>query len=198
MILLIDNYDSFTFNLYQYLGELGRDVTVFRNDEITLEEIHNLNPEQIVLSPGPGRPNQAGIIIDLVKSFYDKIPILGVCLGFQAIGMAFGGTIIRAPDIYHGKATRINHVGTGMFQGLSQQIEVGRYHSLIIEKESLPDSFAITAWTEDNLIMGIRHRQYLMEGIQFHPESILTKCGKQMLNNFLAQNQQQQQSSTTS
>ncbi len=185
MILLVDSYDSFTFNLYQYLGELGADIEVHRNDKITLDEIACLNPEKIVLSPGPGRPHQAGILIELVGSFAAKIPILGICLGFQAIGEAFGGKVIHAPELFHGKTSPIRHIGEGIFAGLPQNIAVGRYHSLIIEKKSLPDCFRITSWTEDGLIMGIRHKEYPTEGIQFHPESILTREGKKMLEKFL-------------
>ncbi|MCP4756264.1 MAG: aminodeoxychorismate/anthranilate synthase component II [Proteobacteria bacterium] len=185
MILLIDNYDSFTFNLYQYLGELGEDIEVFRNDKITLEEIQTLQPEKIVLSPGPGRPDQAGIMIDLIGFFADTIPILGICLGFQAIGEAFGGKIVHAPELFHGKTSRIRHVGTGIFEGILQNIPVARYHSLILERSSLPDCFQITSWTEDDLIMGIRHKTLPVEGIQFHPESILTPEGKRMLARFL-------------
>ena len=185
MILLIDNYDSFTFNLYQYLGELGEKIEVYRNDKITIREISNLKPERIVLSPGPGRPAQAGIMPDIIKAFYDSVPILGICLGFQGIGEAFGGNIIHAPELLHGKTSPISHINSGIFSGLPQKVEVGRYHSLILEKKSLPDCFHITAWTEDNLIMGISHKEYPVEGIQFHPESILTRDGKTMLRNFL-------------
>ncbi len=187
MILLIDNYDSFTFNLYQYLGELGEDLQVVRNDKITLEEITEMNPDHIVLSPGPGRPDQAGIMIDVIKSFHTKIPMLGICLGFQAMGQAFGGKIIHAPVLFHGKTSPIFHVGTGLFDGLQQKVDVGRYHSLILEKKSLPDCFQIDAWTEDDLIMGIHHREYPIFGIQFHPESVLTRDGKAILANFLNQ-----------
>jgi anthranilate synthase/aminodeoxychorismate synthase-like glutamine amidotransferase len=187
MILLLDNYDSFTFNLYQYLGELGAEIEVVRNDKISLEQIENLNPERIVLSPGPGRPDQAGIMIDLIKYFAGKIPVLGICLGFQGMGQAFGGRVIHAPSLFHGKTSKINHIANGMFEGIPQRIEVGRYHSLIVERQTLPKCFEITAWTDDALIMGIRHRDFPMEGIQFHPESVLTRDGKTMLKNFLQQ-----------
>ena len=187
MILLIDNYDSFTFNLYQYLGELGEEIQVIRNDKITLEEIAEMRPDQIVLSPGPGRPHQAGILPTLISRFAGEIPILGICLGFQGIGEVFGGKIIHAPVLFHGKTSTIQHIGTGLFAGLPQEIEVGRYHSLIVEKASLPACFEITAWTEDGLVMGIRHTNFPIEGIQFHPESVLTGDGKTMLNNFLQQ-----------
>ena len=187
MILLIDNYDSFTFNLYQYLGELGEEIRVIRNDKITLEEIAEMGPDQIVLSPGPGRPQQAGILPTLISRFGGQIPILGICLGFQGIGEVFGGKIIYAPVLFHGKTSVIQHLGTGLFAGLPQEIEVGRYHSLIVEKASLPACFEITAWTEDGLVMGIRHKNFPIEGIQFHPESVLTRDGKTMLNNFLQQ-----------
>jgi len=189
MILLIDNYDSFTFNLYQYLGELGEEIHVHRNDKISLDEIEELDPQIIVLSPGPGRPHQAGIILDLVKRFHTKIPILGICLGCQAIGEAFGGRIIYAPELFHGKTSWIRHARTGIYQNLPEKVEVGRYHSLIIERESLPDCLQVSAWTEDNLIMGVRHNEYPIEGIQFHPESILTPDGKKILEKFLNLNQ---------
>ncbi len=185
MILLLDNYDSFTFNLYQYLGELGAEIQVFRNDKINLTTIEKMAPSHIVLSPGPGRPREAGILINLVKTFANKIPILGICLGFQGIGEAFGGKVVHAPELFHGKTSKINHLGQGLYENLPQRIEVARYHSLIVERESLPDCFQITSWTDDNLIMGIRHTDYPVEGIQFHPESILTQNGKTMLKNFL-------------
>lgn len=185
MILLVDNYDSFTFNLYQYLGELGEEIQVFRNDKITLDEIEELNPQLIVLSPGPGRPHQAGILLNLINRFFTSIPILGICLGCQAIGEAFGGRIIYAPELFHGKTSLINHMGNGIYENLPKKVEVGRYHSLIIEKESLPECLQVSAWTDDDLIMGIRHQEYPVEGIQFHPESILTPDGKKMLEKFL-------------
>ena len=185
MILLVDNYDSFTFNLYQYLGELGEEIQVFRNDKITLVDIEGLDPQLIVLSPGPGRPHQAGIMLELINRFHTTIPILGICLGCQAIGEAFGGRIIYAPELFHGKTSQINHLGNGIYENLPQKVEVGRYHSLIIEKESLPECLYVSAWSDDDLIMGIRHQEYPVEGIQFHPESILTPDGKKMLEKFL-------------
>jgi anthranilate synthase/aminodeoxychorismate synthase-like glutamine amidotransferase len=185
MILLIDNYDSFTYNLLQYLGELGVDVLVRRNDAITLEEIDDLKPERIVISPGPCTPNEAGISVELIKAFAGEIPILGVCLGHQSIGAAFGGKVIRAPYVMHGKVSEIFHDGTGVFRGLPNPFIATRYHSLIIEKQSLPDVLHVTAWTDDGLIMGVRHKTLKVEGVQFHPESILTISGKDLLKNFL-------------
>jgi len=185
MLLMLDNYDSFTYNLVQYLGELGADIRVFRNDRITLEEIESLGPELIVISPGPGTPRDAGISIELVRRFAGKIPILGVCLGHQAIGEAFGGEIVRAGRLMHGKTSLIHHDGRGVFQGIENPFEATRYHSLLIEKNSVPKSLEISAWTEDGEIMGVRHRQYPVDGIQFHPESILTRVGKDLLRNFL-------------
>ncbi len=184
MILLIDSYDSFTFNLYQYLGELGHNVQVARNDKISLESIELTIPKAIVLSPGPGRPANAGILIELIQAFYQRIPILGVCLGFQAIAEAFGGKNVPAPTLFHGKASVINHLGTGLFLNLPNDLLVGRYHSLIIERESLPDCFDITSWTQEQVIMSISHHDYPLVGIQFHPESILTVHGKEILKNF--------------
>jgi len=186
MLLMIDNYDSFTYNLVQYFGELGEEIEVFRNDKISITEIKKLNPEILVISPGPGNPKDAGISLDLIKQFKGKIPILGVCLGHQCIGKAFGGRIIPAPRLMHGKTSLIYHDQKGIFQGLSQPFEATRYHSLIIEKESLPDCLEINAWTEEDEIMGIRHKRFLVIGVQFHPESILTKEGKKLLKNFLA------------
>lgn len=185
MILIIDNYDSFTYNLYQYIGELKRDVKVYRNDAITLEEIEKMSPEKIIISPGPCSPREAGISIDVIKYFGDKIPILGVCLGHQSIGAAFGGKIIRSPEIMHGKTSLIYHDGKTIFTGIPNPFEATRYHSLIIERESLPDCLTISAWTSNGLIMGVRHKEYFIEGVQFHPESILTKVGKDLLKNFL-------------
>ena len=185
MILLIDNYDSFTFNLVQYLGELKAEVLVKRNDEITIEQIKELSPEKIVISPGPCTPSEAGISVDLIQSFHKSIPILGVCLGHQSIGAAFGGKIIRAKEIMHGKTSQMFHDGKTIFKNIPDPFVATRYHSLIIEKESLPDCLEITAWTKDEVIMGIRHKDYPIEGLQFHPESILTNVGKDLLNNFI-------------
>ncbi|MDP3013886.1 MAG: aminodeoxychorismate/anthranilate synthase component II [Candidatus Subteraquimicrobiales bacterium] len=185
MILMIDNYDSFTYNLVQYLGELGADLHVFRNDKITLSEVEKLFPSHIVISPGPCTPNEAGISMDLVRHFMDKIPILGVCLGHQAIVQALGGEIVRAPIPVHGKTSAIYHDGKTIFEKFENPFIATRYHSLIAEVESLPDCLEISAKTEDEIVMGIRHREYLLEGIQFHPESILTIEGKKILGNFL-------------
>jgi anthranilate synthase component II len=186
MILLIDNFDSFTFNLYQYLGELGEQITVFRNNQLNMEQIEALNPKAIILSPGPGKPEDAGICIELIQTFYNKIPILGICLGHQAIGAAFGGKILRATSIKHGKTSMISHPSVGLFEDLPTPLEVMRYHSLIIEKGSVPDVLECIAYSvEDKEIMAIKHRQYPIFGLQFHPESIGTPSGKQILNNFL-------------
>ncbi|WP_353683392.1 aminodeoxychorismate/anthranilate synthase component II [Thermodesulfovibrio sp. 3907-1M] len=185
MILLIDNYDSFTYNLYQYIGEINPDIVVYRNDQITIEEIEELNPEKIIISPGPCTPKEAGVSCDVIRHFAGKIPILGVCLGHQAIGAAFGAKIVRSAEIMHGKTSLIYHDGKTIFKGLPNPFEATRYHSLIIDKESLPDCLAITAWTSNGIIMGIRHKEYIIEGVQFHPESILTKVGKDLLKNFL-------------
>jgi len=186
MLLVIDNYDSFTYNLVQYLGELGATVEVRRNDRVTLEEIENsLRPERIVISPGPGTPNGAGITLDVIKRFAGKAPLLGVCLGHQAIGQAFGGKVVRAPELMHGKASDVHHDGKTIFAGLGDQLRAGRYHSLIVERESLPSCLEISAHTADDIIMGLRHRELKVEGVQFHPESILTSHGKQLLANFL-------------
>lgn len=190
MLLMIDNYDSFTYNLVQYFGELGAEVEVHRNDQITLDEIQALNPEQIVLSPGPCTPNEAGISLDVVNRLAGQVPILGVCLGHQTIGQAFGGEIVHAGEIMHGKTSMIHHGNRGVFKGLSNPMEATRYHSLVIDKKSLPDMFEITAWTESadgsmDEIMGIRHRELNVEGVQFHPESILTAEGHALLKNFL-------------
>jgi para-aminobenzoate synthetase component 2 len=185
MLLMIDNYDSFTYNLVQYLGELGEDIRVFRNDKITIQEIEQLTPERIVISPGPCTPNEAGISVELIRYFAGKIPILGVCLGHQSIGTAFGGEIIRAPRLMHGKTSMIFHDGKTVFEGLPNPFEATRYHSLIIKKETIPDCLEITAWTDMGEIMGVRHKSALIEGVQFHPESILTKVGKDLLRNFL-------------
>ncbi len=185
MILVIDNYDSFTYNLVQYLGELGADLVVYRNDQISLEEIDDMEPEKIVISPGPCTPNEAGISVALVKHFAGEIPILGVCLGHQSIGQAFGGKIVGAPTIMHGKVSEIHHSGESVFQGLPEPFIATRYHSLVVERESLPVCLEITAETDDGVIMGLRHRDMAVDGVQFHPESILTGEGKNLLQNFL-------------
>ncbi len=185
MILVIDNYDSFTYNLVQYLGELGADLEVYRNDRITLEEVEGLAPEKIVVSPGPCTPNEAGISVDLIRTFADRIPILGVCLGHQAVGQAFGGKVVGAPTIMHGKVSEIQHDGRTIFKGMSQPFIATRYHSLIVERECLPDCLEVSAETEDGTVMGLRHLELPVEGVQFHPESILTVEGKHLLKNFL-------------
>ena len=185
MLLMIDNYDSFTYNLVQYFGEIGEDIKVFRNDKITIHEIERLKPERIVISPGPCTPKEAGISVELIKHFSGKIPILGVCLGHQSIGAAFGGDIIRAPRLMHGKTSMIYHDGKTIFEGLSNPFEATRYHSLVIKKETMPDCLEITAWTDIGEIMGVRHKEFIIEGVQFHPESILTKVGKDLLRNFV-------------
>lgn len=185
MLLMIDNYDSFTYNLVQYLGELGEEIRVFRNDAITLQEIRELAPERIVISPGPCTPNEAGISVEVIRQFAGKIPLLGVCLGHQSIGAAFGGEIIRAPRLMHGKTSTIHHDGRTIFEGLPNPFEATRYHSLLIRKETLPQCLEITAWTDRDEIMGVRHREFIVEGVQFHPESILTTEGKALLGNFL-------------
>lgn len=185
MILMIDNYDSFTFNLVQYLGEMGEEIRVFRNDKITPGEIEEINPDHIVISPGPCTPNEAGISIPVIEKFAGKIPILGVCLGHQAIGQVFGGKVIRADNLMHGKTSKIYHAGKTVFRDIPSPFTATRYHSLIIERGSIPDCLEITAETEAGEIMGVRHREYLVEGVQFHPESILTEHGKQLLRNFL-------------
>jgi anthranilate synthase component 2 len=190
MLLMIDNYDSFTYNLVQYFSELGAEVEVYRNDKITITEIEEKRPERLVISPGPCTPNEAGISVEAIRHFAGKLPILGVCLGHQAIGQAFGGKIIHASAIMHGKTSMVYHNDTGVFHGLSNPFEATRYHSLVIDQESLPDSLEVTAWTqrEDGSreeIMGVRHREYAIEGVQFHPESILTRHGHDLLKNFL-------------
>ena len=189
MILLIDNYDSFTYNLAQYLGELGAELTVRRNDQISVEEIEALAPAAIVISPGPCTPDKAGISLATVRRLGATIPILGVCLGHQSIGQAYGGRVVRAPQLMHGKTSMIHHGGVGVFRGLASPFEATRYHSLIVEREGLPDCLEVTAWTADehNLIMGLRHREHPVQGVQFHPESILTDAGKSLLTNFLNQ-----------
>jgi anthranilate synthase/aminodeoxychorismate synthase-like glutamine amidotransferase len=186
MILLLDNYDSFTYNLAQYLGELGCDVEVHRNDKITVEDIVRRKPDRIVISPGPCTPKEAGISVELVLRLTGKFPILGVCLGHQAIGAAFGGKIIRAPKLFHGKTSSVHHDAIGVFRKLSDPFTATRYHSLIIERKSLPRELTITAETDDGIIMGVRHRRAKLEGVQFHPESVLTTSGKQLLQNFLS------------
>jgi para-aminobenzoate synthetase component 2 len=188
MLLLLDNYDSFTYNLAQYLGQMGQTLEVRRNDKITLDEIEILEPERIVISPGPCTPQEAGISIPLIERFAGKIPILGVCLGHQAIGAAFGGRVIRAPRLMHGKTSEIEHDGKTLFRGLPQRFTATRYHSLIVERKSLPRSLEISAETADGTIMGLRHRKLRVEGVQFHPESVLTAEGFRLLENFLALN----------
>jgi anthranilate synthase component 2 len=187
LILLLDNYDSFTYNLYQYLSELGADVTVVRNDETTLEDIAILGPEKIVISPGPCTPEKAGISSDVIQHFGKTTPTLGVCLGHQCIGYAYGATVGGAGEIMHGKMSKINHDGKGVFKGLSNPFEAIRYHSLAVYKDTLPDSLEMTAWTDNGIVMGVRHKEYPVEGIQFHPESIMTSIGHDLLRNFLEQ-----------
>ena len=194
MLLMIDNYDSFTYNLVQYFGELGQEVVVYRNDEISINEIESLNPNYIVISPGPCTPNEAGISLELIKKFAGKFPILGVCLGFQAIVQSFGGNIIGAQKIMHGKVSPVHHTSKSVFKGLKNPLNATRYHSLVAEKTTLPDCFEVTAWTNTDSgdieeIMGVCHNSYPIEGVQFHPESILTEHGHQMLNTFLQDNQ---------
>ncbi|HIK11154.1 MAG TPA: aminodeoxychorismate/anthranilate synthase component II [Oscillatoriaceae cyanobacterium M33_DOE_052] len=193
-IVVIDNYDSFTYNLVQYLGELGSewsaaaDIQVYRNDRLSVEDVRNLQPAGVVISPGPGRPEDAGISLDLIAQLGPTMPILGVCLGHQAIGQVFGGNIIRAKELMHGKTSLVTHSGVGVFQGLENPFTATRYHSLVIERDTCPEILEITAWTEDGTIMGVQHRQYPhIQGVQFHPESILTSSGKQLLGNFLRQ-----------
>ncbi|MBK8063357.1 MAG: aminodeoxychorismate/anthranilate synthase component II [Betaproteobacteria bacterium] len=185
MLLMIDNYDSFTYNLVQYLGELGEDVRVHRNDEISLDEIETMGPDRIVLSPGPCTPNEAGVTLGTIGRFAGKIPMLGVCLGHQAIGQAFGGRVVRAKSVMHGKVSRMHHTGRGVFRDLPQDYVATRYHSLVIERDTLPACLEITAESEDGEIMGVRHRELPVEGVQFHPEAILTEHGHQLLKNFL-------------
>ena len=190
MLLMVDNYDSFTYNVVQYLGELGADVKVVRNDEISCDEIAALAPEKIVISPGPCTPNEAGISLELVERFAGKIPLLGICLGHQSIGQSFGGKVVRAREVMHGKTSPIYHNSTGVFAGLNNPYQATRYHSLVVERETLPECFEITAWTQHedgsmDEIMGLRHKTLAVEGVQFHPESILTEFGYELLNNFL-------------
>ena len=189
MLLMIDNYDSFTYNLVQYLAEIGQEVEVVRNDKISIEEINKLNPQYIVISPGPCTPNEAGISLELIEAFKGKIPILGVCLGHQSIGQAFGGKIVHAQTIMHGKTSKISHNNKGVFRSIKNPFIATRYHSLVIEKQTLPNCFDITAWTDDNEIMGIKHKELAIEGVQFHPESILSEHGHDLLKNFLDQNE---------
>lgn len=198
MILVIDNYDSFTYNLVQYLGELGQewaiasDIQVYRNDKITIQDIADLRPDGIVISPGPGRPEDAGVSMELIKTLGRDIPILGVCLGHQCIGQVFGGTIASAPELMHGKTSQVQHTGMGVFEGLDNPFTATRYHSLVIDRDTCPDVLEMTAWVEDGTIMGVRHRSMPhIQGVQFHPESILTASGKKLLGNFLASIQKQ-------
>jgi len=184
-LLIIDNYDSFTYNLVHFLGELGAEPIVYRNDKITLDEIEALAPEGIVLSPGPCTPNEAGICLSLIERFKDKVPILGVCLGHQSIGQAMGGEVIRAPELMHGKTSRINHTGKGLFRGLNSGFEATRYHSLTVKPETLPETLEVTATTDDGIIMGLQHRSLPLHGVQFHPESIASENGHALLQNFL-------------
>ena len=185
MLLVIDNYDSFTYNLVQYLGELGEQIKVCRNDEIRIDDVAELRPERIVISPGPGTPDDAGISMGVIERFGGQVPILGVCLGHQSIGQVFGGRVVRAPKLFHGKSSRVQHDGRTVFAGLDQDIEVGRYHSLMVAAEGLPECLEVSAQTHDGLIMGLRHREMKIEGVQFHPESIMTATGKRLLANFL-------------
>jgi anthranilate synthase/aminodeoxychorismate synthase-like glutamine amidotransferase len=191
MLLLIDNYDSFTYNLFQYLGELGEKVWVTRNDEMSLDEIAKKSPQHIVISPGPGTPEQAGISNDIIHKFGDSIPILGVCLGHQCIGYSYGARVNRASEIKHGKSSLIYHDGKGLFQGLPNPFPAIRYHSLAVMPDDLPDCLALSAWTNEGIVMGLRHRQFPVEGVQFHPESIMTEVGKDLLRNFLKQGAQE-------
>jgi anthranilate synthase component II len=185
MLLLVDNYDSFTYNLYQYLGELGAEIRVMRNDEMTTQEALALRPERIVISPGPGTPDQAGITLDLIRGAAGRVPLLGVCLGHQSLGQAFGGRVVRAATLMHGKTSSIHHDGRTLFAGLPDPFTATRYHSLIVERASVPDCLEVSAWTVDGIVMGLRHRSLPLEGVQFHPESILTASGKDVLRNFL-------------
>jgi anthranilate synthase component 2 len=185
MILIIDNYDSFTYNLYQYIGEIHPDIKVLRNDEFTLEDLKQLSLEAIIISPGPGRPENAGLSIEVIKEFQGKVPILGICLGHQAIGYAYGGKVITAPVIMHGKTSMIKHNGKDIFKNIESPLKIMRYHSLIVEKESLPEELTITAETGDGLIMGLKHKKYNVQGLQFHPESIFTDQGKLLIKNFV-------------
>jgi anthranilate synthase component II len=185
-VLVIDNYDSFVYNLVQYLGELGAEPLVHRHDELTLDEIVALDPDAVLISPGPGRPEDAGLSNEVIRHFAGLRPVLGVCLGHQCIGQVFGGEVVRAPEIMHGKTSLIRHDGTGVFTGLPEPFEATRYHSLVVDRASVPPELEITAWTDDGIVMGLRHRELAVEGVQFHPESILTGCGHDLLRNFLA------------
>lgn len=185
MLLMIDNYDSFTYNLVQYFGELGQEVVVRRNDKVTLDEIKAMKPERIVVSPGPGEPRDAGVSEEVIRTFGPALPVLGVCLGHQALGEVFGGTIERAPELMHGKVSQIQHDGVGLFADLPQDFKATRYHSLVVRRHDLPAELEVTAWTASGLIMGLQHRRYPIYGVQFHPESILTEHGKDLLQNFL-------------
>ncbi|HUG52632.1 MAG TPA: aminodeoxychorismate/anthranilate synthase component II [Vicinamibacteria bacterium] len=184
-VLLVDNYDSFTYNLYQYLGELGAEVRVVRNDELSAEAALATRPDRVVISPGPGTPDQAGITLELIGRAAGVVPVLGVCLGHQALGQAFGGRVVRAPRLMHGKTSEIHHDGRTVFAGLPAPFTATRYHSLVVARETVPDCLEVSAWTEDGVVMGLRHRQHPLEGVQFHPESILTLAGKDLLRNFL-------------
>ncbi|HEY2942295.1 MAG TPA: aminodeoxychorismate/anthranilate synthase component II [Vicinamibacteria bacterium] len=184
-VLLIDNYDSFTYNLYQYLGELGVDAFVVRNDQITVDQALARRPSAIVISPGPGTPDQAGITLDLIKAAAGRTAVLGVCLGHQALGQAFGGKVVRAPRLMHGKVSEVHHDGRTIFAGLPSTFTATRYHSLVVAREGMPECLEVSAWTDDGTVMGLRHRELPLEGVQFHPESILTRAGKQLLQNFL-------------
>lgn len=185
MILLVDNYDSFTYNLYQYLGELGAEARVIRNDEMSAEDALALRPEKVVISPGPGTPDQSGITLELIRRASGRVPVLGVCLGHQALGQVFGGRVVRAPRLMHGKTSEIRHDGRTLFAGLPQPFIATRYHSLVVAPDSVPSCLEVSAWTDDGIVMGLRHRDHPLEGVQFHPESILTSAGKDLLRNFL-------------
>jgi len=185
-VLVIDNYDSFVYNLVQYLGELGAEPLVFRHDELTLDEIAALDPDAVLISPGPGRPEDAGLSNDVIRHFAGRRPVLGVCLGHQCIGQIYGGEVVRAPQIMHGKTSLVRHTGEGVFAGLPDPFEATRYHSLIVDRDSVPAELEVTAWTDDGIVMGLRHRQHDVQGVQFHPESILTAAGHDLLRNFLA------------
>jgi anthranilate synthase/aminodeoxychorismate synthase-like glutamine amidotransferase len=184
-VLLVDNYDSFTYNLYQYLGELGAEPRVVRNDALSAEAALAGAPDAVVISPGPGTPDQAGISLELIRLAAGRVPLLGVCLGHQALGQAFGGSVVRAPKLMHGKTSEIHHDGRGLFAGLPASFIATRYHSLVVARESVPDCLEVSAWTDDGLVMGLRHRAFPLEGVQFHPESILTSAGKDLLRNFI-------------